>query len=81
MEQLVINVDRRDDIRIFRDSMVRAGMLTAGDVSFDSGARAAARVGEDRWTVELKVPAESLGGVIRDGERWLMDVYRARKPG
>ncbi len=66
---------------VFRDSVVRAGMLTAGDVSFDTGAVVASRIGEGRWTVELKVSAESMGGVIREGGRWLMNVGRGRKPG
>lgn len=68
-----------------RDSRRRGGMPRAGDSSFNSRVEAAVHVsevvGEDKWTVEMKVPAEALGAVVRDGDRWKMDVGRVRKAG
>lgn len=66
---------------VFRDSLCMLGMPPSGDVSFDTGAEVAARVREGGWTVELRVSAESLGGEIRDGGRWTMNVGRARRAG
>lgn len=66
----------------FRDSERDIGMPTAGDPSFDAGAEVSSRVDfEGRWIVEMKVPAESIGGEIVPGSSWTMNVVRVRRAG
>lgn len=70
---LAVNADG-----VFRDSIRRTGMPPQGDTGYDTGLVAAGSRKEDRWTLEMKLPAESLGGRIEDGDVWLMNVGRAR---
>ncbi len=67
---------------VFRDSERHIGMPTAGDPNYKTDAEVAGSIDEDgRWTVEMKVSAESLGGDIIPGGSWLMNVVRSRKTG
>lgn len=66
---------------VMRDSEVRLGMPRGGDAGFNTGAEAAARIEDNTWTAEFRIPLESLGAAIREGDRWTMCVGRARRPG
>ena len=65
-----------------RDSECIPGAPTMGNADFNTDALLAVKTEKNRrWTVELKVSAKSLGGDIRDGSRWMMNVARARHAG
>lgn len=66
---------------VFRDSVRKIGMPTSGDSTYDSGAEIAAvlDIGRGRWTVEMKIPADIIGGDIIEGGSWKMDVGRVRR--
>ncbi len=66
---------------VFRDSMRKIGMPAQGDTDFDSGLKAAASVGEDIWSLEIKIPAGPMGGVLSAGGSWLINIGRARRAG
>ncbi len=66
---------------VFRDSECRTGEPPAGDPTFESDAEIVSTVEDGRWRVEMRVSADSLGGVIRDDGTWRMDVGRVRRAG
>lgn len=51
----------------------------AADLSFDAKAEIRTTILPDRWTVEARAPAASLGRAIREGETWKVNVGRSRK--
>ena len=51
------------------DARVRA-------VDFDSKAEIKTRVLKDRYVIEIRIPAESMGAKITDGQVWQMHFYR-----
>ncbi|NCO35740.1 MAG: hypothetical protein AUJ92_05885 [Armatimonadetes bacterium CG2_30_59_28] len=57
----------------------RVAPSQAADLTFDSGAEIKTVVLADRWVVEARIPAASLGRTIRDGETWKVNVARNRK--
>lgn len=65
---------------VLRDSDRPLSLPPAGDVTYRSDAEIASHIGDSGWSVEMKVSAESLGGEIIEGGRWLMDIGRSRKP-
>ena len=52
-----------------------------GDASWDSGAEAAALVGEERWTIEISIPFSDLGGAVKPGDVWGFEIGRERYAG
>ena len=51
------------------------------DTSLNADCKRAAAVLDDRWVVELRLRAASIGAAIRDGGQWKMNVARSRKAG
>lgn len=58
-------------------SALSSGSGTA-DLSFKSGVEVKSALLSDRWTLELRIPAAALGGTIKDGETWKINVARNR---
>lgn len=58
-------------------SALSSGMGVA-DISFKSGVDVKSAVFDDRWIMEAKIPAAALGGIIKDGETWKINVARNR---
>ncbi|MGD9496210.1 MAG: carbohydrate-binding family 9-like protein, partial [Armatimonadota bacterium] len=54
---------------------------TPGDSTWESGADAAAQVGEGEWTVELAIPLAALGGAPQTGDVWGFNIGRERQAG
>jgi len=59
------------------DADCKAGAAFDTKLNADLGA-AAARL-DDRWVVELRLRAKSIGAAIRDGGQWKVNVARSRK--
>ena len=57
------------------DQLVRRGR---GDFSFESGIQCAVKVQRDRWVLEACVPVNAPGGILSDGQIWLVNVMRSR---
>ncbi len=55
--------------------------ITPGDSTWESGAEAAATVGDGEWSVELAIPLASLGGAPQPGDVWGFNVGRERQAG
>ena len=53
----------------------------AFDTSLDADCKTGAKVLADRWVVELRLRAASIGAAIRDRAQWKMNVARGRKAG
>lgn len=66
---------------VFRDSYRSVDMPPGGDPGFEADIDIAASVEDGKWVVEMRISAESLNGVIREGESWAMDVGRVRRAG
>jgi len=49
------------------------------DKSWDSGARAAGRIEDGRWSCELAIPLAAVGGAPREGQMWEAVVGRIAK--
>ena len=60
------------------DSMAASG--NTADVQFESQSDVGTAVHSDRWTAELRIPADAaFGRAIRDGETWKINVARNRR--
>ena len=55
-------------------------MGISSDASFETGARAAAQVGKDSWTIEIEIPFAGLALKPETGSKWGLNVARERKP-
>ncbi len=70
-----------NSIGALRDSECKPGAPTIGEVNFNTDAQVVSLIGTNKWIVEMKVSAKSLGGSILDGGRWMMNVGRVRQAG
>ena len=47
-----------------------------GDIKWNSGAKSKCAFASDRWTLEIALPYDSLGGMPKSGDRWKLMVIR-----
>ncbi len=51
------------------------------DMDYNADAQAASKIFEERWTAELKIPFEDIGGAPIPGEVWGVNLMRLRQVG